>query len=1263
MFYKIFRNYRRSKNITIKNNLANIKISFIIIVLQCYAVSVMAQKFPKFTFTHINNYSQIPNQACSYVLKDRQGFLWISTYDGLCRYDGSNFTIYRNEPENINSIANNNTGTIAEDKEGNIWVSQLKGVSCYTPSTGKFRNYSSNPKDSNTVLGDLAVIHVDTAGNIFGTYGMGGELCKFNKLSKKFIPFSINATNDSFNNKGISNTIKGTMSAAQMDGSIYLMSQRGIFLFDTKTYKTTRVCDSSIYDPLSILKDHTGKLWLGEWHGGISIINETTKTKKNITGVLNVNKNKTDKKVFAGLSEYKDLNGKYWILAGEWSTGSIIVIDPFTEKIQYQLITVEGELNSNISAGTIFSAADGKVYITTGMAGLLEANPVRESINNAYTYERGKPADIFYDNLVRNGIQLDNSGYAFGLLEYNGIRFYDSNFIFKNAIKSFKYKGKNYDLDVRSFLRIDDNKYLLSGKTGIILLDKGVFSPILYSAKKNQSKDTIIKLIRDLLPINKEEYWVRMLAGGIKIFNLKTKLFTKEFKYADKRKKINLGNINKIFFDKTGRLWINNANTIYTYNKITDEFLKFPINKNGKFLSTIYEYCFDEANNLWITGDGGLLKYNFLTKKETLLTTTNGLINNITEKITVDKDNNIWLTYQTGISMLNTKTNEIRNYTVKDGLPLSRQEYDVAFFIDKYNNLIVGNSGVVTQINIDRLNKLINNNPKIIITAVQGADSTLSLQVNSKLQKQVKINFKDFPVSINFSIIDFSSNCERKYYYRYKGKDTAWIKTNNGSVSLNYSTPGTYTIEVTGKINSKESVNIDSITFTVLPRWFETWLFKIISVLLLLWVLIVLYRWRLKTVRNTESQRTEIQRLSAEQYKNQLELSQISNYFSSALKDFNTEEEVLWDVAKKLIAKLGFEDCMIYLWNENKTKLEQKAGYGPKGSIEEINKLPFDVLPGQGVVGHVALTKENVLIVDTSTDNRYRVDEMNRLSEICVPILYENEVLGIIDSEHSQKGFFTTHHLQLLTNIAFNIANKLVEITNKNALRKNKIELANTIQNLKGAQLDALRSQMNPHFIFNSLNSIENFILKNEKLIASEYLGKFSKLIRNILDNSKSEKIALEKEIETLQLYIELERIRTNNKFEVIFEIPDNILADNIMLPPMLMQPHAENAILHGLRHLEDKKGKLTVSINITNDECLEYTLEDNGIGRKKSMAQKSLNSFTHKSYGIDITKNRIDLYNQKNNINITYKIIDLYDGANKPVGTKIVIIIPLLQN
>jgi sensor histidine kinase YesM/ligand-binding sensor domain-containing protein len=237
--------------------------------------------------------------------------------------------------------------------------------------------------------------------------------------------------------------------------------------------------------------------------------------------------------------------------------------------------------------------------------------------------------------------------------------------------------------------------------------------------------------------------------------------------------------------------------------------------------------------------------------------------------------------------------------------------------------------------------------------------------------------------------------------------------------------------------------------------------------------------------------------------------------------------------------------------------------------------------------------------------------------------------------------------------------NRLNLLNISNERSKAEMELISTKELLKSSQLDALRSQMNPHFIFNSLNSIENYILKNERLIASEYLGKFSKLIRDILENSKSENISLLKEIETLQLYIELERIRNNNNFDVTFNIAQNVLEDNILVPPMLMQPHVENAILHGLRYLDNNRGQLTISMIIVNDEYLEYTLQDNGIGRQKSKDLKTYNNYEHKSYGLDITQTRIDIYNQKNNVDISYQIIDLFDNG-KSAGTKIIITIPI---
>src|SRR5580765_5331626 len=124
-------------------------------------------------------------------------------------------------------------------------------------------------------------------------------------------------------------------------------------------------------------------------------------------------------------------------------------------------------------------------------------------------------------------------------------------------------------------------------------------------------------------------------------------------------------------------------------------------------------------------------------------------------------------------------------------------------------------------------------------------------------------------------------------------------------------------------------------------------------------VLIYLFiRWRERNIKAIEAEKLKVQQLNADQYKSKLEMERIINYFSSTLIDKNTVDEVLWDVAKNLIGRLGFVDCMMYLWNEDKTKMIQKAGFGPKGSIEGIREQPFDVVAGQGIVGHVMQTKE-----------------------------------------------------------------------------------------------------------------------------------------------------------------------------------------------------------------------------------------------------------------------------------------------------------------
>ena len=210
-------------------------------------------------------------------------------------------------------------------------------------------------------------------------------------------------------------------------------------------------------------------------------------------------------------------------------------------------------------------------------------------------------------------------------------------------------------------------------------------------------------------------------------------------------------------------------------------------------------------------------------------------------------------------------------------------------------------------------------------------------------------------------------------------------------------------------------------------------------------------------------------------------------------------------------------------------------------------------------------------------------------------------------------------------------------------------KLANNLLALK-----SLRSQMNPHFIFNALNSVNNFIAKNDERSANRYLSNFSTLMRSVLENSEEDFIPLAKELEQLELYIQLEHSRFQDKFEYKINIDKNVSIASYKIPPMLLQPYIENAIWHGLRYRESK-GILTVSVEQKTDSSIAICITDNGIGRKKSAAIKTENQRKQKSKGMGIIQKRVAILNDMYSDRVAIKITDLEtDGS----GTKVVFIL-----
>ncbi|MFT3933981.1 MAG: histidine kinase [Chitinophagaceae bacterium] len=206
-------------------------------------------------------------------------------------------------------------------------------------------------------------------------------------------------------------------------------------------------------------------------------------------------------------------------------------------------------------------------------------------------------------------------------------------------------------------------------------------------------------------------------------------------------------------------------------------------------------------------------------------------------------------------------------------------------------------------------------------------------------------------------------------------------------------------------------------------------------------------------------------------------------------------------------------------------------------------------------------------------------------------------------------------------------------------------------------EMQALRAQMNPHFIFNSLNAINRFILKNDKAQASEFLTKFSRLIRLILQNSQSAFIPLEKELESLQLYLELEALRFEHHFEFIINVDDTLETDIIKVPPLIIQPYVENAIWHGLMHKEEK-GQLEIAL-FQQQNMLCCRIADNGIGRNKAKELRSKSAAAYKSMGMQITASRIEMLQQKELTDTHIQVNDLVLPDGSAGGTEVILKIP----
>lgn len=388
--------------------------------------------------------------------------------------------------------------------------------------------------------------------------------------------------------------------------------------------------------------------------------------------------------------------------------------------------------------------------------------------------------------------------------------------------------------------------------------------------------------------------------------------------------------------------------------------------------------------------------------------------------------------------------------------------------------------------------------------------------------------------------------------------------------------------------------------------------------------------------------------MSSSEVKNNLvSIEDILTSFSLSILEKKTEEEVIWSLVKDCISALDFEDCVIYFVDEKRKNLKQRAAHGPKNPDGERILSPITIPLGEGITGSVAKTGEAIIIHDTSKDSRYIVDDAQRLSEICVPIMIDNQVIGVIDCEHSERYFFTEDHLHFLTVISKICAIKLAQL---DAERSRKAQLEETHRvKLQLAQLQTkvLKSHLNPHFVFNTLNSIQYFLTEDNRKLALDYLTLFSKIIRYYLGNFENDLINVSQELDAVSNYLMLQKLRYDKGFSYHVSKTNLNSSKEDSIPPLLLIAATDEIIEH---HLSEN-GQLKVEVKAeSKDDALllsfEYEYRDEQ--RSSTGFRKNMVSW----------KDQVDYFNELKGQSIKYSVSSVEITEQKK-RSKLTITIP----
>ncbi|MEP7142080.1 MAG: two-component regulator propeller domain-containing protein [Ferruginibacter sp.] len=799
-------------------------------------------------FSHLTTSDGLSQSSVFAILKDYKGFMWFGTDEGLNKYDGYKFTIYKHDPENPETIRDNSIYSLMEDAAQNLWVvssagldkfDRLKesfihyntdesgvifrnifqdskkriwlgttqGFCLFDAGKGKFKFYKNSAGDSISLRQNYVYkITEDNYGELWIATRNG--LNRFNPETEKFIQYR----NDPANSKSIgAGYIKTVFKDSK--GNIWIGTQgSGVALFNRTDnsfinfkhdpLNKNTVCHNDI---LSFTEDANEKLWIGTENGGISVFDYS----KNSFVCYQYNEN--DLFSISGnsvYSLYKDNIGNIW--AGTWSGG--INFHPFLRD-KFSLYRNVPNNSNSLSNNLVLSISNGPgndIWIGTDGGGLNRFNPSTHNFTN-YLNNNSSKKSIF------NNYVLSISAYLPGFLALG-----------------FHRGG----LDI-----FDVQKQLVSHYPLTNLSANKLASPSVNIVYKDRQQDLWLGTSDN---------------GGIYLFDKSAKSFTNFYPDSKDGKGINDRSVFVMYETKAGQLWLGGDHGLDIYDRNTNKFTHYhhePKNKSSLSNNTVYAIMEDHTGNLWLGTAGGLNFFDIKAKTFLAFTEKDGLPNNAIRSIQEDRHGNLWISTNNGLSRFNPSTRDFRNYTISDGLQNNAFKANASYQSPDGEMFFGGVNGF----NTFYPDSIKNNDfvPPVYITDFQVFNKPVGIGGNSPLKqsasetKEITLSYDQSVFTFEFAALNFIHPEQNRYAYKLENFDKEWNQVGNKrTATYTNLNPGKYVFRVRGSNNDGVwNETGATVLITITPPFWLTWWFRLAVLLLIAGGAFGFYMFRMNIVK------------------------------------------------------------------------------------------------------------------------------------------------------------------------------------------------------------------------------------------------------------------------------------------------------------------------------------------------------------------------------------------------------------------------------